>query len=153
MKLLLLSGSYIIWGDFLPNLKLYWIKEDDQFVDLRKSYAFEKMSYVQFSYICKHFCFTAYVSNELSIPNHIDKKTSSIMSSINNLLLGACHIEKCVAIDESTILHKGRFGALVYNSSKPNKWGIKFYALCSSETRYCYKIKLYTRKTTAWRNS
>ncbi|KAF7694653.1 PiggyBac transposable element-derived protein 4 [Cucumispora dikerogammari] len=71
------------------------------------------------------------------------------MSSINNLLLGAFHIEKCVAIDESTIPHKGRFGALVYNKSKPNKWGIKLYALCSSETGYCYKVKLYTGKTTA----
>ncbi|KAF7699494.1 PiggyBac transposable element-derived protein 4 [Cucumispora dikerogammari] len=135
--------------DSLPNLKLYWIKKDDQIVDFRRSYVFEKMSYVRLSYIRKHFRLTAYVSNELSIPNHIDKKTLSIMSSINNLLLKACHIEKCVAIDESTIPHKGRFGALVYNKSKPNKGEIKLYALCSSETGYCYKVKLYTGKTTA----
>ncbi|KAF7692245.1 hypothetical protein CDIK_2412 [Cucumispora dikerogammari] len=113
----------------------------------------KKMSYVRFSYIRKHFRLTAYVSNELLIPNYIDKKTSSIMSFINNLLLGACHLEKCVAIDESTIPHKGRFGALVYNKSKPNKWGIKLYALCSFETRYCYKVNCTLGKLRSWINS
>ncbi|KAF7698519.1 hypothetical protein CDIK_1478 [Cucumispora dikerogammari] len=35
---------YYMGVDSLPNLKLYWIKEDDQIVNLRRSYVFEKMS-------------------------------------------------------------------------------------------------------------
>ncbi|KAF7686030.1 PiggyBac transposable element-derived protein 4 [Cucumispora dikerogammari] len=53
-----------------------------------------------------------------------------------------------LAIDESTIPHKGGCGALVYNKTKPNRWGMKLYMLCSSESGCVYRFKLHTGEKT-----
>ncbi|KAF7697612.1 PiggyBac transposable element-derived protein 4 [Cucumispora dikerogammari] len=53
-----------------------------------------------------------------------------------------------LAIDESTKRHKGRCGALVYNKTKPKRWGMKLYMFCSSESGYVYRFKLHIGERT-----
>ncbi|KAF7690703.1 PiggyBac transposable element-derived protein 4 [Cucumispora dikerogammari] len=53
-----------------------------------------------------------------------------------------------LVIDESTIPHKERCVALFYNKTKPNRWEIKLYMLCSSENGYVYRFRLHTGERT-----
>lgn len=54
-----------------------------------------------------------------------------------------------VAVDESTILFKGRFGSIVYNPQKPVKSGVKAYVLADSSNGYIFSFKLYLGKTSS----
>ncbi len=58
-----------------------------------------------------------------------------------------------VAVDESTILFKGRFGSIVYNPKKPVKSGVKAFVLADSSNGYIFSFKLYLGKTTTNENS
>ena len=52
-----------------------------------------------------------------------------------------------IAVDEGTLLWKGRLSFKVYNPRKPVKYGLKSYMLCDSITAYCYNLKPYTAES------
>ncbi|GFO02851.1 PiggyBac transposable element-derived protein 4-like [Plakobranchus ocellatus] len=41
---------------------------------------------------------------------------------------------------------RGPLAFRVYNPDKPNKFGIKIFELCDSDTSYCSSLEIYTRK-------
>ena len=49
-----------------------------------------------------------------------------------------------VTVDEQLYPFRGRCRYIQYIPSKPAKYGLKFWALCDSTTRYCWKIEMYT---------
>ena len=51
-----------------------------------------------------------------------------------------------ISIDESMIGFKGRISFLQYLPKKPNKWGMKAWALCDSKTAYVWNWRLYVGK-------
>lgn len=61
--------------------------------------------------------------------------------------------ERCIAIDESLLLWKGRLGWKVYNPRKRARFGIESYQLCESSTGYVWNILVYTGKTTIFPSS
>lgn len=53
---------------------------------------------------------------------------------------------KNISIDESMVGFKGRISFLQYMPKKPQKWGMKAWALCDSKTGYVWNWKLYVGK-------
>lgn len=133
--------------DNLPNIKKYWICDNDQEIDLRREYVYSKMSYSRFIFIRSHFRATKPLNNEYIVGKSIENKTTDLINSVNKILHKSKTPEMKLSIDESTVAHKGKCGALVYNKLKPNKWGLKLYILAGANTGYAFKIILYTGKT------
>jgi hypothetical protein len=42
---------------------------------------------------------------------------------------------------------KGRLGIKQYIKDKPNKWGIKAFLLCDSQTAYCFRFEIYIARS------
>ncbi|CAL1540917.1 unnamed protein product, partial [Lymnaea stagnalis] len=53
-----------------------------------------------------------------------------------------------LAIDEAMCPFKGHLSFKVYNPNKPNKFGIKLYALCKSNSGYCLGFVIYSGQAT-----
>ncbi|GFO40802.1 PiggyBac transposable element-derived protein 4-like [Plakobranchus ocellatus] len=53
---------------------------------------------------------------------------------------------KNIAIDEAMVAWRGPLTFRVYNRDKPDKFGIKVFELCDSNTAYCCKLDFYTVK-------
>ena len=51
---------------------------------------------------------------------------------------------KDVAVDETMVGFRGRFGPKHYMPGKPNKYGVKAFTLASSENGYMLNVLLYT---------
>ena len=51
-----------------------------------------------------------------------------------------------VAVDEACIPWKGRLGYRQYNPNKPNKFHVKIFEVCDSETGYVSAFEIYTGK-------
>lgn len=51
-----------------------------------------------------------------------------------------------VTIDEQLLPYRGRCPFLQYIPSKPDRYGIKIWALCDSETSYAWNMQVYTGK-------
>ena len=49
-----------------------------------------------------------------------------------------------LAVDETMVGFRGRFGPKQYMPNKPNKYGVKAFTLASSEHGYMLNILLYT---------
>ena len=47
-----------------------------------------------------------------------------------------CYPEAKLSLDEETCPFKGRVVFRVYNTAKPNKWGMKLFQLCESNCGY-----------------
>lgn len=52
-----------------------------------------------------------------------------------------------VCIDEQLVPFRGRCPFRVYMKSKPDKYGIKIWALCDSTNTYCWNLQVYTGMT------
>ncbi|GFO14718.1 PiggyBac transposable element-derived protein 4-like [Plakobranchus ocellatus] len=53
---------------------------------------------------------------------------------------------KNIAIDEAMVAWRGPLSFRVYNPDKPDKFGIKVFELCDSNTAYCCKLYFYVGK-------
>ncbi|KAJ8320562.1 hypothetical protein KUTeg_002149 [Tegillarca granosa] len=69
------------------------------------------------------------------------------MLDITNPLYLAAYSRRELAIDESKIKFKGRVFFRQYLPPKPQKWGIKQFALYESDSGYALRFLLYTGKT------
>lgn len=52
----------------------------------------------------------------------------------------------CMTVDEQLVTFRGRCPFRQYIPSKPGRYGIKFWAICDSETSYAWKMNIYTGK-------
>lgn len=52
-----------------------------------------------------------------------------------------------VCIDEQLVPFRGRCPFRVYIKSKPDKYGVKVWALCDSTNSYCWNLQVYTGMT------
>ena len=52
-------------------------------------------------------------------------------------------IDRKQSIDENMVKFKGRSGIKQYTTSKPVKWGFKFWFYCSSKSVYMCQIDIY----------
>ncbi|CAH2104116.1 unnamed protein product [Euphydryas editha] len=55
-------------------------------------------------------------------------------------------VSEYVTVDEQLSAFRGRFSGLVYMPSKPNKYGIKHYAMVDAKTAYLQKFEVYVGK-------
>lgn len=55
-------------------------------------------------------------------------------------------LSEYVTVDEQLPAFRGRFSGLVYMPSKPNKYGIKHYAMVDAKTAYLQKFEVYVGK-------
>ncbi|GFR96316.1 PiggyBac transposable element-derived protein 4-like [Elysia marginata] len=51
-----------------------------------------------------------------------------------------------IAIDEAMVTWRGPLAFRVYNPDKPDKFGIKIFQLCDSDTSYCSTLEFYKGK-------
>lgn len=56
----------------------------------------------------------------------------------------ACTPGRQLSLDEAMCPFRGRIYFRVYNSNKPDRWGIKLYQLCDSVTGYTVMVEVYT---------
>lgn len=52
-----------------------------------------------------------------------------------------------VCVDEQLVPFRGRCPFRVYMKSKPDKYGIKVWALCDSTNTYCWNLQVYAGMT------
>lgn len=57
-----------------------------------------------------------------------------------------------LTLDEAMVKFKGKLKFRQYLKDKPVKWGIKCFLMCDSFSGYCYKIEVYTGKSTIINN-
>jgi hypothetical protein len=55
---------------------------------------------------------------------------------------------KNIAIDESTVVFKGKIIFKTYNPKKPTKWGIRIFVLADSDSGYVHSTIPYYGKLT-----
>jgi len=107
------------------------------------------MSEYRFSLIMKFLHFAN--NDEFDESTHPAPKLKKIWSVYQALL---CNFQKAytprrdISIDESLMAFKGRLGWIQYIASKRARFGLKFYALCESQTGYIWNSVLYTGKGT-----
>ena len=107
------------------------------------------MSEYKFSLIMKFLHFTN--NDEFDESTHPSPKLKKIWNVYQALL---CNFQKAytprrdVSVDESLMAFKERLGWIQYIASRWARFGVKFYALCESQTGYIWNSVLYTGKGT-----
>jgi hypothetical protein len=75
-------------------------------------------------------------------------KLQPMLTMITKSFLEAYEPKENLSLDEGTCAFKGRVRFKVYNPKKPNKFGIKLYQLCESESGYTICFVVYTSDDT-----
>ena len=76
-------------------------------------------------------------------PRRADKVQGLLDALIGNFQT-AYYPSKDVAVDETMVGFRGRFGPRQYMPGKPNKYGVKAFTLASSENGYMLNVLLHT---------
>ena len=63
-----------------------------------------------------------------------------LINNLNEKFKKYYNLGKYISIDESIIPFKGKSKYKIYMKRKPHKWGLKYYSLCDSLSKYTYKI-------------
>ncbi|KAF7685011.1 PiggyBac transposable element-derived protein 4, partial [Cucumispora dikerogammari] len=144
-----LSITLYMGVDQLPNIKICCFLSSTRPIEIStKKKRFDKMTYPSHVFLRFHVRLTAYLCSHFKLHERVSKKTSNIIDAINKLRFRSSPPDMHLAIDESTIPHKGRRVSLVYNKTKPNRRGMELDMLCSSEDGYVYRFMLHTGKKT-----
>lgn len=56
-------------------------------------------------------------------------------------------VGKFISLDEAMCAFRGRFSHVVYNKSKPTRWGIKMYQVSDSTTGYTSKVEVFVGRS------
>ena len=107
------------------------------------------MSEYKFSLIMKFLHFTN--NDDFDASTHPAPKLKKIWNVYQALLHNfqkAYTPRRDVSVDESLMAYKGRLGWIQYIASKRARFGVKFYALCESQTGYIWNSVIYTGKGT-----
>ena len=89
--------------------------------------------------------------NQRSVPrDHPDHDKLFKVRPIYDMLADKCYRtyipRENLALDEAMIAWRGNLSFKVYNPDKPDKFGIKMYEVCESESGYCAGFEIYTGK-------
>ena len=126
-----------------PEYHLYWSKQH-----LFSTPIFHRlMRRDRFEHIRKmiHFC-DPYNED----PSDGLRKLRTTMDYLMYKFMNTYTPERNIAIDEYLSLWKGRLSFRVYIPNKRERYGIKLYMLCESQTGYLLKFIIYTGATTTY---
>ncbi len=153
-ELMSFIGVSFYMGKFiLPNIKMYWggIVNSKDFTK-NELISNVMISYERYVFIRNHFRISFYIEKNTNTLNLISDKTRTIITAINKMFASIYTPGKQICIDEMTIPFKGNCRALVYNPKKPHKWGLQIKALCDSNSKYIYSLKLWDGEKTSLLN-
>ena len=126
---LFLRTNFAMAINKLPTVAIYW-RVDNLIIN----------DGIQNTMIRNRFC--EILQNLHFADNRKDDKTDKVFKTgpgidplIPEILISS--------IDENMVKFKGRSGIKQYTTSKPVKWGFKFWFYCSSKSGYMYQIDIY----------
>ncbi|TNN28104.1 PiggyBac transposable element-derived protein 4 [Liparis tanakae] len=73
-------------------------------------------------------------------------KIRHLLDVVENTMWDAYTPNRCLTIDKSAIVMKGRFSPTQYMPSKPLSRGLTVWMLCDSRSGYCHRAKMYIGK-------
>ncbi|XP_056276028.1 piggyBac transposable element-derived protein 4-like [Pseudoliparis swirei] len=73
-------------------------------------------------------------------------KIRPLLDVVETSMWDAYTPNRCLTIDKSAIVMKGRFSPTQYMPSKPLSKGLTVWMLCDSRTGYCHRAKMYIGK-------
>ena len=76
-------------------------------------------------------------------------KIRTWVDALNNNFMKTFAPGRNIAIDEAMVAWRGPLSFRTYNPDKPDKYGMKVFELCDSNTAYCCKLQFYTGKRKA----
>ena len=76
-------------------------------------------------------------------------KIRTWVDALNNNFMKTFTPGRNIAIDEAMVAWRGPLSFSTYNPDKPDKYGMKVFELCDSNTTYCCKLQFYTGKRKA----
>ena len=71
-----------------------------------------------------------------------------MIDELSDLYISNYTPKENIAVDEFLSLWKGRLSFRIYISSKRERYGVKLFMLCESETGYLSSFIIYTRSST-----
>ena len=84
---------------------------------------------------------------EGSVPRRIDK-VRMLLERLLERFQHCYHPTRHLAVDETMVGFRGRYGPRQYMPNKPTKWGIKCFTLADSENGYVLNVHVYTGSET-----
>jgi hypothetical protein len=131
-----------------PNYKTYWKKEGSFFHCPIISNIMTRERFVEL-----HRCL--HLTNPAKY-DHIDKddvgynklrQVRWLINEIRNACKREWSLGKFLTIDEMMVRYKGSYCPIQqYMSKKPEKWGIKFWVLADSVSKFIYCFEIYCGK-------
>ena len=123
----------------LPETRLYWAVN----MTCGVHPIAQAMSRNKFDAINSYF----HTFNRRAIPKGNRDKLIIVRPVLEFIRARCCSIyvpRKNLALDEGMLAWKGRLSIKVYNPQKPDKYGIKMYFLCESDTGYVLDFIVYS---------
>ena len=133
-----------------PAIESYW--EKDHVFETPFFRKVMSRNHFQAILSCFHYCDDTEEREKPIAERDRLKKLSGFISSLNDSF--RCYSpQKNLSIDEGGCPYKGRISFRVYNPMKPNKWSIKTFQLCESETGYTLNVQVYDGSPQTWDES
>ncbi|XP_069194221.1 piggyBac transposable element-derived protein 4-like [Procambarus clarkii] len=122
-----------------PTMRMYWQTNKSwhtRFFDMF-------MTSRRFQHIGQFF--HAFNSNAVPVDN-TDKliKVRPVMDYLRHRFQEVYYPMREFCLDEGTMAWRGRLSFKLYNPSKPDKYGVKFYMLAESTSGYIYSFEVYS---------
>jgi hypothetical protein len=131
-----------------PNIKTFWIGDDDLFYCPKISGLFTRKRFETLSK-CLHLTNMEDGMSDRSSPNY-DKvgQCRWLIDVIQRACKSAWQLGAYCTIDELMVRYKGSYCPIrQYLPMKPEKWGIKIWCLADSITKYVYDFDVYMGKS------
>ncbi|XP_069161378.1 piggyBac transposable element-derived protein 4-like [Procambarus clarkii] len=122
-----------------PTMRMYWQTNKPWHTRFFNMF----MTSRRFQHIGQFF--HAFNSNAVSVDN-TDKliKVRPVMDYLRHRFQEVYYPIRELCLDEGTMAWRGRLSFKVYNPSKPDKYGVKFYMLAESTSGYIYSFEVYS---------
>ena len=78
------------------------------------------------------------------------KKLRDLIDHLSNVYYENYTPEQSFSLDEYLLLWKGRLAFKIYIPSKRERYGIKLYMVCESDTGYLLRFVIYTKGSTVF---
>ena len=133
-------GIFLLMGlNKKPNIRQYWSQDP-----LYKQDFFSRPECLprnRFLRILRYIRFADY--ENLAVNDNL-QKVRPFLEAFNHIVENVYMPEQNVAVDESLMLFKGRLKIRQYIPNKRNRYGVKSYLLCESESGYCFQIQTHS---------
>ena len=128
----------------VPHQRLHWSKGLDLF---RTPAISDAMSRIRFESIirCIHLVDNKDVVIDKDNPEYSKiAKTEWLVNALNDLCAQFWNAEQNMCVDEMMIKYTGKYSPIrQYMKAKPTQYGIKFFCLANSISKYVQKIQIY----------